>query len=164
MNKQRVNELAHVFAGLILLFHGFDAFEAGDFKSASGYLSLGLLYMVVAGLHKTISKKFVQGNAAFFLLESVTIVYSGWHYKTKGHPYLYYLMTAAGIMFFILSCHSFISEDKPRKKKHRKRRRQSSTQPHLHSHHRSSAGSGKNTSADNNASTTAPPDNPMKEQ
>ena len=131
MDKGKVNELGHLLAGLILLFHGFDSFEIRDYRSASLYLFLGLLFMVIAGLQKSISKKFIQGNAAFFLVESFTILYSGWHYKSKGHPYLFYLFTAAGIMFFVFSCRSFILEDKPRKRKSRKRRRRSSLYSHL---------------------------------
>lgn len=127
MNNPKVNVLLHLIAGIIVLFHGFDSFESGDLHSASAYLGLAILYLLVAGLHKSITNRFLHADSAFYLLESITILYSGWHYKTLNHIYIFYFLSLAGGAFFILSLLSFNNADKPRqRKKHKKRRKRSS--------------------------------------
>lgn len=123
MDKEKIKGLMHLIAGLIVLFHGFDSFESGDFKSASAYLGFAILYMLVAGLHRSIIKRFLQADTAFFLLEAITILYSAWHYKTLNHLVLYYLLAAAGLTFIVLSLSSVNDADKPRRKNKRKRRK-----------------------------------------
>ncbi len=125
MNKEKWQQLAHTIAGIITLIYGFDTFEQGD--SAAAYLGLAVLFMIVAGIHKWIVKQFMQADAAFFLLEAVTIIYTAWHYKIKGHQYLYYAIALAGSAYFIFCIFSLITESKHgRRHSGRRKRRRSS--------------------------------------
>ena len=129
MKREKLLQLAHIAAGIITLIYGFDSFEAGNFSYAAYYLSLAIIFMIVAGSYSWIAKKFMKADVAFFLLESTTIIYSGWLYKLKGHQYLFYTMVAAGALYFIFAIISLFSKEKTKHRsrtKKRKRRSQSS--------------------------------------
>src|SRR4051812_21661471 len=114
MKREKLQQLIHLAAGIITLIYGFDTFEAGDFSSAASYLSLAVTFLVVAGSHKWISEKFMKADVAFYLIEAATITYSDWHYKIKGHTYLFYTMSAAGMLYFIYAIITLVSKEKPR--------------------------------------------------
>ncbi len=127
MNKEKMQQLGHVIAGLIIMVPGFDAFERGDFKSAAGYLGVAVLFMLLAGWHKSFTQQFLQGDAAFFLLEAAIMFYSAWDYNTKGKTVLFFGMGAAGVIFVFFSLFSIKSNsDMPKRRKRRKKRRRSS--------------------------------------
>ena len=127
MNKEKKG-LLHLIAGLFVLYHGFDSFEIGDLKAASSYMSLAILFMLVAAMHKSIIRRFLLADTAFFLLEATTILYSGWHYKITNHNIISIIFFVAGIAFLILSMASVNDADKPRKT-HRRRKRRTKSQP-----------------------------------
>ena len=127
MKREKLLQLGHLTAGIITLIYGFDTFEAADFSSAASYLSLAIIFTIVAGCHKWMTEKFMKADVAFFLLESATITYSGWHYKAKGHPYLFYIMSVAGTFYFIFAIFSLVSKEKPKHRSYRKKRRRHSS-------------------------------------
>ena len=124
--KDRVKQVWHLFAGLLILMHGFASFEENDFKSAGGYIGVALLALVVAGVHKYIDRSFNNADVAFFLLEAVTLSYSAWDYGEEDKKVLSYFIGAAAILFFIMAIVSLISTDehgRKRSRKHHHRRR-----------------------------------------
>jgi peptidoglycan/LPS O-acetylase OafA/YrhL len=123
MKREKLEQLAHIVAGGLILIYGFQSFEAGEFIIASYYLSLAIIFMLVAGAHTWISQKFLGADVAFFLLEACTIVYTGWHYKTRGHEVIFYIMFAAGLLYFVFALISISYVEKPKRKKSKKRRR-----------------------------------------
>lgn len=129
MKTEKLKQLGHLIAGIITLIYGFENFESGAFLSSAYYLSLAIIFLIVAGSHKWIAEKFLMADVAFYLLESATIIYSGWNYKLKGHHYLFYTMLFAGLVFFIFAILSLKTEDKPkrRRSKSRKRKRYSTS-------------------------------------
>lgn len=128
MNKQKLQQLAHLAGGLIIMVHGFETFEEGDFKASAGYLGASIAIMVLAGWHKTIVQRFLQGDVAFFLLEAMIMVYSAWHYKTKGSEISFYIMATFAVLFFLFSIISISkNSDMPRRSRRSKRKRKKSS-------------------------------------
>ena len=127
MNKERINILLHLIAGLVVLFHGFDSLETGDLLAAAAYMGFAILFIIVAGLHKSIYRLFFLADPAFYTLEALTILYSGWHYKTLKHNNLYYFHLVCGIILFIFAIVEIYNADKPRKKRRRKSGRRRSS-------------------------------------
>jgi len=103
MKKEKMQQLGHLVAGIVTLIYGFDAFEAGDFTSSTGYLSLAVLFMLVAGLHKWVSKQFIQSDFALFFFEAITILFCGWHYNMKGNDVLFYEMIGTGTLYIVFA-------------------------------------------------------------
>lgn len=122
MKREKLQQLLHLSAGIITLVYGFDTFEAADFSSAAYYLSLAIIFLVVAGSHKWIVQKFMNADVAFYLIEAATIISSGWHYNSKGHPYLFYILAVVGTFYFIFSIINLFSEEKPRHHSRRRKR------------------------------------------
>lgn len=127
MNKDRMSILLHLIAGLIVLFHGFDSLETSDLLAASAYMGFAILFIIVAGLHKSIYRLFFLADPAFYTLEALTILYSGWHYKTLHHPNIYYFHLLCGITLFIFAIVGIYNADKPRKKRRKKSGRRRSS-------------------------------------
>lgn len=129
MNREKLQQLGHLVAGIIILVYGFDSFEAGDFASATYYLTLAIIFLIVAGTHKWITQKFVGADVAFNFLEAITIIYTGWHYKQKGHPVLFYSMAVAGALYFIFALiNMFLPKERKRRSSKRKKRRRRSSE------------------------------------
>lgn len=121
MKKESLQKLGHLIAGLLTLVHGFEEFEAGALGSAAGYFIFSIGFLVIAGAHKTMLKKFMQGDVAFFLLEAVIILYSGWHYKAKGQTFLYYTMAGSGFCYILFAMLSINIDSNPRRKRFRRK-------------------------------------------
>ncbi len=121
MKKESLQKIGHLIAGLLTLVHGFEEFEAGSLGSAAGYFIFSIGFLVIAGAHKTMLKKFMQGDIAFFLLEAVIILYSGWHYKTKGQTFLYYSMAGSGFCYIIFALLSINLDNHPRRRSSRRK-------------------------------------------
>jgi hypothetical protein len=128
MKREKLQQLAHLVAGVATLVYGFDTFEKGDFIGASCYLTLGLLILIVAGAHTWMATKFIRGDIAINLLEVLTIIYAARNYKNKAHDFLYYSMMLVGVMYFVLAViHLFLSaETRSRSYKRKKKRRRTS--------------------------------------
>ncbi|MCW3081325.1 hypothetical protein [Segetibacter sp.] len=128
MKKEKLQQLAHLIAGIITLAYGFDAFELGDFASATYFLALAIVFLIVAGAHKWIAEKFIRGDVAINLLESVTIIYAAASFRDKAHPFLYYTVTAIGISYFILAIANLFALVEPVRKSYKgKKRRKASS-------------------------------------
>jgi cellulose synthase/poly-beta-1,6-N-acetylglucosamine synthase-like glycosyltransferase len=127
MKREKLQQLAHLIAGILTLIYGFDAFEAGDFLYAACYLTLAILFLIVTGTHKWIARKLMKADAAFNLLEAVTIIYSAWHYKNKGHQILFYIMAIAGLAYLIFALLNLLTEAPTKHRSSRKKKRRRSS-------------------------------------
>ena len=127
MKREKLQQLAHLIAGIITLVYGFDAFEAADFSSAAYYLTLAIIFLIIAGTHKWISEKFIMADVAFNLLEAATIVYSGWNYKNKGHEFLFYSMAVAGAFYLVFAIVNLFPAAEPKRKSSKRKRRKRSS-------------------------------------
>lgn len=132
MNKEKVKGLLHIVAGFFILYRGFESFEKGQLLTAAVYFILSLLCILISAIHKNITKKFVQADTAFFLLESLTLFYSAWHYKLLVTNIISFIYGLAGITFLVFSILSITDHEKPRSKR-KSRRRRSRSRRHSHS-------------------------------
>lgn len=134
MKKGKLKQAGHLLAGLLILVHGFAAFEEKDFKAAAGYLVVAVIALIVAGLHKFINRTFNQADLAFFFLEAATLLFSAWEYREEGRLVLSYFIAAAGIGYFIWAFFTLIFKDDHHGEHHSSqrssRRRSSSSRAH----------------------------------
>lgn len=75
MKREKLEQLAHIIAGVIILIYGFEALEAGEFKAAASYLTVAIIFMIVAGAHVWLLKKFKQSDVTFFIGSSYTLLF-----------------------------------------------------------------------------------------
>jgi apolipoprotein N-acyltransferase len=125
MKIEKVREIGHLVAGILVLKQGFVGLDTGNYKAAILYLGLGLLFMVFAGMQKTMNANFYHADTSFFFLESFTIFYTGWMDKSKDTMGFYYFMLVAAAIFFIAGLLSFYFSKGKKKRSGRKRRRRS---------------------------------------
>lgn len=130
MNKENIKGLMHIAGGLLVLYRGFEKFENGKLLPAALFMTFAIICILVAAIHKSITRRFVQADTAFFLLESLTLLYSAWHFKSLEQNILYFIYGILGITFLIFSLLSINDAEKPRSKRRRKHRK---THSKLHS-------------------------------
>ncbi|GEO09424.1 hypothetical protein [Segetibacter aerophilus] len=129
MKREKLQQLVHLVAGSITIGYGFEAFEKANFESASYYLALAILFLIVSGAHKWIGEKFIRGDVAINFLEAVTIIYAAYNYKNRAHEVFYYLMTMVGVGYLGLAIvNLFISTETKRGSSKRKKKRRRSSQ------------------------------------
>lgn len=130
MKKEKWQQILHMVAGILVIVFGFHSFESRNFSSAAYYLTLAIIFLIVAGAHPWVIDKCRNADVAFNLLESVTLIYSGFLYKDRGDQILFYLITLAGCFFTASAIHNFFSRSHFKyKSPRRKKRNRHSSKP-----------------------------------
>jgi 4-hydroxybenzoate polyprenyltransferase len=122
MKKAIVKQFAHLIAGLLILAHGFEAFEKRDTKLSIIFLAFALLILIIAGIHLWLEKQIKKIGAAFFMLEAFALYYSAWQYKVGGNKLMLIVSVLVASLYVWYAIYLFSS----RSRKHRKRRSRSS--------------------------------------
>ncbi len=125
MKNKKLKGFLHSIAGLFVLYHGFESFEKGKLLPAFAYIGFAIICILVAAMHKSITRRFLQADTAFYLLEALTILYSAWHYKWLNNNPAYYIFGITGIAFLVFTIMSINTGDSrsSSSKSRRKRRR-----------------------------------------
>ena len=126
MNKAKVKVLLHTVAGLFVLYRGLECFETGKLLPAAVYLGFAIICILVSALHKSITRRFVQADTAFFLIESLALLYTAWHYKSMNQNVLSFIYGMVGLTLITFSILSINDAEKPRPKYKSRRRRSGS--------------------------------------
>ncbi|WP_207495960.1 hypothetical protein [Aridibaculum aurantiacum] len=124
MKKEKLKQLAHLFAGFILLLQGFNWFESGISISISLYLLLAVTVLLVAGMHKWVQKHFTSGDSAFFLFEAAAFLYAAVTFREDGGNLmwvLYALFAVAYVAFATVAL--FDNNERWKRSRNRRRRR-----------------------------------------
>ncbi len=127
MNKGKIKVLLHTVAGLFVLYRGLECFETSKLLPAAVYLGFSIICILVAALHNSITRRFIQADTAFFLIESLTLLYTAWHYKSLNLNALYIIYGIAGLTLISFSILSINDAEKPKPKYKSRRRRSSSS-------------------------------------
>lgn len=127
MKNEKLQQLAHLISGIIMLAYGFEAFELGNFLLATFFLTSAIGFLIAAGAHKWIAEKFIRGDAAINLLEAVTIIYAASRLRDKDHLLIYYSVTTIGIIYLTLAIANIFPAEPGRKSSKRKKRRRRSS-------------------------------------
>lgn len=122
MKKAIVKQFAHLIAGLLILVHGFQAFENRNAKLSIIFLVLALLIIIIAGIHLWLEKQIKKIGAVFFMLEALALYYSAWQYKVDGNKLMLVISVLVASLYVWYAIYIFSS----RSRKHRKRKSRSS--------------------------------------
>jgi hypothetical protein len=127
MQKIKLEQLAHLVAGLVILIQVFSWFEKTDNNFTFYYLVGGCFFLVLAGAHKWVEKHFIRGEIAFFLLEAAAFLFAAWHSKEQGGKYVWLVFGAMGIAYVFLSVFTiaYIINSEAKHSRRRRRRRSS---------------------------------------
>jgi hypothetical protein len=116
MKKEKWQQLSHLIAGVIIIVFGFESFESGNFSSAAYYVTLAIIFLIVAGTHKSIVEKFRKADVAFNVAEAVTLIYSAFLYKSKGHHLLFYIIALVASVYIVVAIINLLSHNSSRHK------------------------------------------------
>ncbi len=119
MKKEKVKQFIHLFAGFILLVHGFQAFEREDLVIAFIFVGFSIVTMVVASLQLWLEEKIRKADAFFFMLEGLVIYYSAWNYWIEKGKWMAVITAALATFYVFYSLYLFRSKKKYKRKKRR---------------------------------------------
>lgn len=122
MKKRKQQQLAHLIAGVILILHGFSIFENARYLPATGYLAMGIAFVIVAGVHKSLLQVFMQGDTAIFLLEALMFFLAGYSFKATA-GFWHYFFTLLAAVYFIVACFSVQIDKNPQRRSGRRKKR-----------------------------------------
>ncbi len=95
MKKEKVRQFIHLLAGFLILMHAFQAFEREDHNTAFVFMGVAILFLIVAGIHQWLERKFRKSDTFFFAVEAVALGCSAWQYKQEG---LISMVTIVGVI------------------------------------------------------------------
>lgn len=90
-NKEKKARIAHIVAGLVILIHAFERFDAGHGPYWLFALA-GIVFILLAIFHHSIVHRFPWIDGVFFLIEgilSLVIAYEYFHAGKKALPIVY---------------------------------------------------------------------------
>ncbi len=91
--KEKIQKAAHLFAGLLILFHSYEKYESGH-ASYIYFLIAGIVFINLAVFHHILKAKYRWIDSCFYLIEailSVIIAFEYFHLGKKGLPFAYLL-------------------------------------------------------------------------
>lgn len=121
MKRELLYRFCHGAAGCVLMYHAIQVIESRQFFNAALYLSTGLLFLVFAGIHEWIEKKWSRADLLMFALEASALLYVASRYY-KHNNKLAIGFAAAGVFFVLLMISSFAKKRRRHKRHHRKHR------------------------------------------
>lgn len=101
-NKGKKARIAHIIAGLVILIHAYERFDAGHGPYWLFALA-GFVFIFLAIFHHSLAHKFPWIDGVFFLIEgalSLVIAYEYFHVGKKALPIVY---AATGIFQIFLA-------------------------------------------------------------
>ena len=104
--KAKVQQFAHILAGVIILIHGYEKYELHE-SSALIFFMLGIIFLLIAALHHRLVARFHFVDSIFLIIEAVcysVIAYDYFHAGKIALPWCYVFVclayiTAAGIKY-----------------------------------------------------------------
>ncbi len=93
-NKEKAKRVAHIAAGVVILIHAYEKYEAGH-GSYLFFAIFGCIFLLIAFFHHTIEKKYPWVDGAFFSIEailSLIVAYEFFHVGKKALPFTYLLL------------------------------------------------------------------------
>lgn len=123
MNKEKLQQLAHLIAGVIIILHGFRVLEQEEYFTAAGYLIIAIAFVIAAGLHKRLQQVFMQSDAAIFLLEALILFLAAYGYKADGRDFYYYAFLTAAGFYLLIACFNVQIDPNPRRGSRRKKKK-----------------------------------------
>jgi hypothetical protein len=91
--KHRLKRFAHLFSGLLILFHGYERFDHGH-ATWWVFILAGLVFLSVALLHGHLARRWARVDMVFFVIEAIlSFVIMGEYFKAgkSGLPFMYLL-------------------------------------------------------------------------
>lgn len=103
--KHRLKRFAHLFSGLLILFHGYERLSHGH-DTGFVFLGAGLVFLTVALLHDRLARRWAHVDGGFFVIEaalSFVVMGEYFHAGKRGLPYMYLLAGIGQLVAAVVS-------------------------------------------------------------
>ena len=113
--KEKIKKAGHITAGIIILLHAYERFEAGH-ESYIFFAIAGFVFLSIAFFHHALKSRFPMIDTFFFAIEAILsfiIAYEYFHAGKSALPYAYLfagLMQFLGLFLFARKNQSYQSE------------------------------------------------------
>lgn len=85
--KERLQRIGHVLAGIVILLHGYTAFE-DHHQSWWVFILLGTCFIAVALFHHRIKQRYKAVDGLLFMIEGISLAIIANDYHHAGKQYL----------------------------------------------------------------------------
>jgi hypothetical protein len=82
-DKQKRERIAHIVAGAIIFFHGYEKYDSGH-DSYLFFFIAGAVFLLIALLHPVFEKRFPWIDGVFFVIEGLLSLIVAWDYFHAG--------------------------------------------------------------------------------
>ena len=110
MKKEKVQQLAHMSAGVLVLWHAFQLLDGRNLQSALLLVTLSLIFVFVAAVHKWVVKTFSNGDVPVFLLEVVTLLFIAWSYIEADKIVTPIILAIAALLILVLVGYTLVTD------------------------------------------------------
>ena len=101
MKKENLRTFGHILAGIVILLHGYKAFE-DHHPTGWIFVTLGTLFLLIAIFHHRLVHRFPKIDGVVFLIEAVAILATAYDHYHEGKVYLPWVFLAAMVPYLVL--------------------------------------------------------------
>ncbi|RYZ94759.1 MAG: hypothetical protein EOP47_27190 [Sphingobacteriaceae bacterium] len=101
VKKERLNKIAHILAGGIILLHGVEKFEDGHKASALFFLIAGVAFLAVAIFHHRLVRYIKSADLIFSVIEGLLAIIVAVDFIHQGKNYIQYMYFFAAAAYFV---------------------------------------------------------------
>lgn len=126
--RDQFKKTAHVVAALIFLSLAFYVFETPNIIIAFGLIGLGILFLIVAGVHNWLMMHQRNVSLIFLFLESAFLGAGAYIFAVKGYTIIYRSLLWAAIIFGATGMYFLLTKRTSKTKRHIHKRNDRTTQ------------------------------------
>jgi hypothetical protein len=105
--SERLNKLAHLFAGVLIIFHGIEKAESDHISSAVFFIISGTVFLLIAAFHHKIAHKLRSVDAVFAVIEGLLAVCVAIDFFNDHKNYIQYAYLLAAAIYFVRAAFAF---------------------------------------------------------
>ena len=121
MKRDKLKKASHVIAALIFILLAFYVFETPNIIIAFAAVGLGIVFLLIAGIHDWLTINYKNISLLFIFLEAVFMLGAAYIFFIKQHNALVNLMGVSALVFIIIGIY-FLATKKRTRHKHRSRK------------------------------------------
>jgi hypothetical protein len=99
--SEKRNKLLHLFAAIIIIFHGFEKIESDHIHSAIFFLCSGTVFLLLAIFHHKIAHRLRSVDAIFSIIEGLLAVTVSIDFFNEHKHYIQYAYILAAVVYFV---------------------------------------------------------------
>lgn len=107
VRSEKRNKLMHVFAGVIIFFHGFEKIDSDHIPSGIFFFICGTIFLLIAIFHHKVAYRLRSVDGVFSIIEGILAAVVAIDFFYEHKHYIQYAYLLAAVVYFVRAVIAF---------------------------------------------------------